>query len=61
VNADLCGVNFAEVFMDEITVLPDGCNWTAETDLARFTNEKYPQFWRPTPKQNGGDRENGEG
>jgi uncharacterized protein YjbI with pentapeptide repeats len=61
VNADLCGVNFTDVFMDEFTVLPDGCHWTAETDLSQFTDEKHPHFWRPTPKQNGRNGENGEG
>jgi hypothetical protein len=51
VNADLQGINFTDVFMDELTVLPDGCNWTAEADLKRFTDEKHPQFWRPTVKK----------
>ncbi len=51
VNADLEGVNFEGVFMDEFTVLPDGCNWTADTDLKRFTDDSHPQFWRPTTKQ----------
>jgi uncharacterized protein YjbI with pentapeptide repeats len=32
--------------MDEDTVLPDGSNWTSETDMARFTDPKHPNFWR---------------
>jgi uncharacterized protein YjbI with pentapeptide repeats len=60
VNADLSGVNFADVFMDELTVLPDGCNWTAETDLKQFTDEKHPHFWGPTPKPDDLTAENAE-
>jgi hypothetical protein len=31
---------------DETTILPDGTFWTAEVDLARFTDPKHAEFWR---------------
>jgi hypothetical protein len=30
---------------DEETLLPDGTNWTPETDMRRFTDPSYSGFW----------------
>lgn len=39
-NAFLTGANFTEE-----TILPDGANWTPDTDMARFTDPEHPDFW----------------
>ena len=41
-NANLQGAEF-----DKYTTLPDGTRWTPGTDMARFTDPKNPDFWRP--------------
>jgi uncharacterized protein YjbI with pentapeptide repeats len=41
-RANLQGADF-----DENTTLPDGTKWTLDTDMARFTDPKHPDFWRP--------------
>ena len=28
------------------TILPDGTNWTPDTDMARFTDPDHPKFWQ---------------
>lgn len=40
-DADLSSAGF-----DESTTLPDGARWTAEEDLARFTDPDHPNYWR---------------
>jgi uncharacterized protein YjbI with pentapeptide repeats len=50
-GADLRNANITSVYMDELTVLPDGSNWSPETDLRRFTDSSHADFWRiPLPK-----------
>ena len=41
-QANLQGVEF-----DKDTILPDGTKWTPGTDIARFTDPKNSDFWRP--------------
>jgi len=31
----------------EDTILPDGTNWTPDTNITRFTDPNHPDFWRP--------------
>ncbi|MCB9457880.1 MAG: pentapeptide repeat-containing protein, partial [Anaerolineaceae bacterium] len=31
---------------DENTILPDGTQWTPDTDMTRFTDPNHPDFWR---------------
>ncbi len=45
-DAHLEGAILYDYQIDETTILPDGTNWTAETDMSRFTNANHPQFWR---------------
>lgn len=45
--AILIAVNLQEAYLDEDTILPDGTKWTPDTDMARFTDPKHPDFWRP--------------
>ena len=52
VGANLRGVNLLRANLDgalahENTILPDGTKWTPDTDTARFTDPKHPDFWRP--------------
>jgi uncharacterized protein YjbI with pentapeptide repeats len=47
VNADLRGAALEGAVFDALTILPDGAAWSAESDLARFTDPNHPQFWRP--------------
>ena len=41
VEANLQGAEF-----NKHTTLPDGKKWTPDTDMARFTDSKHPDFWR---------------
>jgi len=41
-NAKLMGAEF-----DNNTILPDGENWTPDTDMTRFTDPDHPHFWEP--------------
>lgn len=53
-GADLCGsyllyanlrdASLQETRFDEATVLPDGTNWTSNTDMSRFTEAQHPDF-----------------
>lgn len=50
-GADLTFANLKEVIwgvteFDENTSLPDGSQWTYDTDMARFTDSTHPHFWR---------------
>lgn len=45
-NAHLNGAEF-----NEQTTLPDGTNWTPETDMERFTDPKHPDFWEPPERE----------
>jgi uncharacterized protein YjbI with pentapeptide repeats len=52
VGADLQGANLREANLERTefnkgTTLPDGTKWTPDTDMARFTDPNYPDFWRP--------------
>jgi uncharacterized protein YjbI with pentapeptide repeats len=46
-GADLWEANLQEANLSQDTTLPDGTNWTPDTDMARFTDPKHPDFWRP--------------
>jgi uncharacterized protein YjbI with pentapeptide repeats len=46
-GANLAGANLQNAKFDEYTTLPDGTNWTPDTDMARFTDPDHPDFWRP--------------
>ncbi|MEM9953185.1 MAG: pentapeptide repeat-containing protein [Chloroflexota bacterium] len=61
-NADLLFANFTNAYLDaanfmnanlrladfnETIILPDGTNWTPDTDMARFTDPTHPNFWNP--------------
>lgn len=55
IAADLRGANLQGATIEQVkwhhfkhngAILPDGSEWTAETDLERFTNPDHPQFWR---------------
>lgn len=35
-----------DAIFDETTILPDGSNWTSDTDMRRFTDPEHPDFWR---------------
>lgn len=57
-GAKLIGVNlqnatFSHVIFSEKTILPDGSNWTEDSDLTRFTNPDHPDFWHPEPDELG--------
>jgi uncharacterized protein YjbI with pentapeptide repeats len=44
-GADLTHAILEEAHLDELTTLPDGTRWAADTDLRRFTNPNHPDFW----------------
>ena len=44
--ARLQGANLHRAMFDEQTILPDWNQWTAETDMKRFTDPEHPEFWR---------------
>lgn len=46
VNANLQNTDLTDTKFNEFTILPDGTNWTSETDMSRFTDPNHPQFWR---------------
>ena len=46
-RATLIGANLQGATLNENTILPDGTKWTQDTDMARFTDPKHPDFWRP--------------
>jgi hypothetical protein len=35
--------------VDEATILPDGSNWSEQTDMARFTDDGHAEFWYAIP------------
>lgn len=35
-----------QIMFNEETTLPDGNQWTPETDMTRFTDPNHPNFWR---------------
>jgi uncharacterized protein YjbI with pentapeptide repeats len=50
-DANLEGAVLRDTGFDENTVLPDEpwdreSHWTPDTDMARFTDPKHPEFWR---------------
>jgi hypothetical protein len=44
-DADLEGVDLRGADLEGAT-LPDGTEWTPDTDMVRFTDPHYPNFWR---------------
>jgi hypothetical protein len=51
-GALLLNANFRNAILerpafDEHTTLPDGSNWSPETDMYRFTDPNHPFFWEP--------------
>jgi hypothetical protein len=46
VDANLQGAELNGAELDENTTLPDDTNWTPGTDMARFTYQGHPEFWR---------------
>jgi len=46
-HADLLRANLQGAHMDEDTILPDDTHWTADIDMARFTDRNHPDFWHP--------------
>jgi hypothetical protein len=49
-GADLEGANLKNAHTMG-TILPDGTVWTPRTNLRRFTDPSYPDFWRPGDPQ----------
>ena len=50
-GANLQGANLQEMSLafaifDANTTLPDGTNWTLDTDMTIFTDPEHPHFWR---------------
>lgn len=45
-NASLASAILTKAYLDELTTLPDGSKWSADADLARFTDPQHPHFWR---------------
>jgi hypothetical protein len=60
-GVNLLAANLSGASFDTNTVLPDGTNWTTETDMSRFTDHKNPDFWRSeepvSPAYRGDDSE----
>ncbi len=46
-GAKLKGAKMELVQFSPETSLPDGSNWTPETDMTRFTDPNHPDFWEP--------------
>jgi hypothetical protein len=55
-SANLEGAHLAEANLQgailhkdlyKLMTLPDGTEWTSDTDMARFTDPKHPDFWEP--------------
>lgn len=44
VNLEGAVLDFSQ--FDQFTFLPDGSNWTPDTDMRRFTDPTHPNFWR---------------
>ena len=44
-GANLSGANLTGAKLRRAT-LPDGTKWTPDTDMARFTDPKHPDYWR---------------
>jgi uncharacterized protein YjbI with pentapeptide repeats len=45
-GADLNRANLSSTQFDQTTVLPDGTNWSQDTDWGRFTDSGHADFWR---------------
>src|SRR5664279_3836454 len=46
-DADLDGADLKGAKFDETTELPNGSYWTSETNMRRFTDPGYQNFWEP--------------
>ncbi|MDX2141375.1 MAG: pentapeptide repeat-containing protein [Chloroflexota bacterium] len=45
-RANLKSASITDVKIDESCTLPDGLNWSPDTDLRIFTDSTHPKFWR---------------
>ncbi|RMF78888.1 MAG: pentapeptide repeat-containing protein [Chloroflexi bacterium] len=55
-EANMKSANLLDSDYNPDTILPDGTNWTPETDMRRFTDPDHPDFWQPDwVKEQGGD------
>lgn len=45
-GADLRNAVLEGAHLDELTILPDGCVWSPDIDLGRFTNPDHPNAWQ---------------
>lgn len=57
-GANLQGANLEGVIWSELAggisytaILPDGKQWTPDTDMTRFTDPNHPDFWQPKDNQ----------
>lgn len=46
-NTELTNVNLEGAQFSENTTLPDGTQWTQNTDMSRFTDREHPDYWDP--------------
>ena len=52
-RANLTNAKFInDAIFDETTVLPDGTNWSPDSDLTRFTDPEHPDHWDAYWKDN---------
>lgn len=49
-GAHLKDAKLTNAHFDEKTVLPDGSNWSPDTDMAMFTDPAHASFWAPPVK-----------
>ena len=49
-NADLSDATLTNAVFDETTTTPDGKRWSADVDMACFTDPEHPNFWRMPEK-----------
>jgi hypothetical protein len=56
-DANLRGADLQGAFLNANTILPDGKNWTHDTNMGRYTDPKHPDFWQPEwVKEKSGNR-----
>lgn len=48
IHANLKSADLADAQFDANSILPDGTNWTPDTDMRRFTDVNDLSFWRST-------------
>ena len=47
-GAQMLNANLEGIFIRRGTILPDGTEWTPDTDMERFTKWGHPDFWPPS-------------